>query len=582
MNTNIINRKISSLNILKKIGSHLDSKRKKEVIFVFILSLFSSLAESVSIALLIPFIGFFINPDTYLVNEFLKYFFNIFDITNQKEMLTFVSFSFISIVILGNFIKLKYIKSSNSLADNITSDFRIKIFNFLINQDYSYYFKHGSNEIMSNLAQKTNYFSTIIFSTMNILNAILISTAIVIVLIVNEPIYTPIIISSVLIFFFITFKIKSKSVLKKGQNLNLNQNFIIDIFENTVGYLQEIFVYNLNKFFSSILVKASKETAKSSSEIRTISMLPRIYLETFVIVFVILFIYFSDFSERAMLVNISFLAILAFAAQKCLPLINSIYQLSIHFKGATPAVLSFLDILDKEKKNLSHDVSNKSVNFKDKINLKNLSFRYNKASSNILNNINIEIKKGDKVAIKGQTGSGKSTMINIICGLLQPTIGNLLIDDNPINISNIKNWQKNIAIVPQTVFLNDASILENIAIGLNQEEIDHDKVKQAAKLAQIEKFIESLPDKYKQKVGEKGIRLSGGQRQRIGIARAIYRDSKILILDEPTNALDLDTEKLVITALTNLSKDTTIIMISHSNNSLSQFNKIIDLDKLSK
>ena len=383
-------------------------------------------------------------------------------------------------------------------------------------------------------------------------------------------------------FLFITFKIKSKSVIKKGNNLSLNQNFIKDIFENTIGYLQEIFVYNLNKFFSSILTKASKETAKSSSEIRTISMLPRIYLETFVITFVVLLIYFSDFTERSTLINISFLAILAFAAQKCLPLINSIYQLSILFKGATPAVSSFLNILDKDKKKIIKDNKDNILNFKEKIKFDNLSFRYNKTSPYILNKVNIEILRGDKVAIKGQTGSGKTTMINLILGLLSPSEGKFLVDNNEINPENIDSWQKNLALVPQTVFLNDASISENIAIGKTLSQIDQNKVVRAAKLAQLDNFINSLPEKYNQKVGEKGIRLSGGQRQRVGIARAIYRNSNLLILDEPTNALDLETENLVLSALLKLDENITIIMISHNNNSLSKFDKIIDLDNLTR
>ena len=580
MNLNTENNKLSTKKIVNKIFSHLSLKRKKETIYVFILSIFSSLAESVSIALLIPFIGFFLNPDTYLANDFFKMILNFFGASNQKEMFKFASFLFILIVILSSLIKLRYIRSSNSLADNITSDFRIKIFNFLLNQDYSYYFKHGSNEIMSNLAQKTGFFSTMIFAAMNIVNAILISTAIFIVLIINEPYYTPIIIFTVLIFFFITFKIKSKSVIKKGNNLSLNQNFIIDIFENTIGYLQEIFVYNLNKFFSSILIKASKETAKSSSEIRTISMLPRIYLETFVITFVILLIYFSDFTDRSTLINISFLAILAFAAQKCLPLINSIYQLSILFKGATPAVSSFLKILDKDKKKSMPNNEIQVLEFKKNIKLENLSFRYSEISPYILKKINIEIFKGEKVAIKGQTGSGKTTLINLILGLLSPSNGKIFIDNKEINSKNITSWQKNLALVPQTVFLNDASILENIAIGQTLDQIDHKKVISAAKLAQLDDFINDLPDKYNQKVGEKGIRLSGGQRQRVGIARAIYRNSNLIILDEPTNALDLETENLVLSALLKLDENMTIIMISHNNNSLSRFNKIIDLDNL--
>jgi len=574
------NSKISSLSLLKKISFHMDVKRKKDVILVFILSIFSSLAESISIAMLIPFISFFINPDAYLFNSFFKIIFNFLNITNQKEILATVSFAFIFIVCLSSFIKLKHIKFSNQVTDNITSDFRIKIFNFLINQDFSYYFKHGTNEIMSNLTQKTGSFTTIIFSSINILNAILISTAIVTVLIINEPFYTPIIICVIILFFFIIFKIKAKTVLKKGQNISLNQNFLIDIFENTAGYLPEIIIYNLKNFFSTVFSKASKDTAKSSTEIRTISMLPRIYLETFVIIFAVLCIYFSDFSEKSIATNISYLAILVFGAQKCLPLINSIYNFSISFKGVTPAVLSFLNILDKQKANIEINENYDPINFEKYIKLENISFQYDKNLPNVLTNINIEIIKGKKVVIKGQTGSGKSTLANIISGLLEPSKGKIIVDGNEINLSNKKSWQKNIAIVPQTVFLTDASILENIAIAIDPNAINFEKVKDSAKFAQIDSFIESLPNKYNEKVGEKGIRLSGGQRQRIGIARALYREANLIILDESTNALDTETEKLVINSITKHIKNITIIMISHSNNSLKYFDQIIDLDNI--
>jgi ABC-type bacteriocin/lantibiotic exporter with double-glycine peptidase domain len=572
------NNKISPLRVLKKISVHLNIKRKKNLIFVFILSIFSSLAESISIVMLVPFISFFINPDLYLLNSFLKIILNFLNITNQKEILSFISFSFIFTVILSSFLRLTYIKFCNQLTENITSDFRIKIFNFLINQDFSYYFKHGTNEIMSNLVQKTGSFTAIIFSSISILNAILISTAIVTVLIINEPFYTPIIIFTIILFFFAIFKIKANSVLKKGQNINLNQNFIIDIFENTVGYLPEIIIYNLKNFFSVILNKTSKDTAKSSAEIRTIGMSPRIYLETFVIVFVVLFIYFSDFSERLIATNISYLAILAFGAQKCLPLINSIYYLSINFKASVPSVLGYLNILNKQKTNIEFESTYDPINFEKSIKTENLSFQYDKNLPNVLSNISLQINKGEKVLIKGETGSGKSTLANIISGLLDPSKGKIIIDDNEIKPSNKKGWQKNIAIVPQTVFLTDSTILENIAIAINLNEINIDKAKQSAKFAQIDDFIENLPNQYNEKVGERGVRLSGGQRQRIGIARALYRDANLIILDEPTNALDLETEKLVIDSITKISKDITIIMISHSNNSLKYFDKIIDLD----
>ena len=575
---------ISPIKLLSKISFHLENNRKKQVIFVLILSFLSSLAESVSIALLIPFISFFLNPESYTFNKIFIFIFDVFNINENKEILTTTTFFFILIVIISGLIRIKYIKQSNQLTDKITSDFRIKIFNFLLNQEYSYYFKYGSQEILSNLSQKTGAFTSVIFSAVNIFNAILISLAIVTILFINEPVYTPIIIFIIILFFYITFKIRSSSVLKKGQNVNLNQNKMIDIFENAVGYLPEIIIYNLKKFFSNFLSNASRDTARSSSEIRTISQTPRIYLEVFVLVFVVLLVFFSNFSERQIENNITYLAILAFGAQKILPLINSIYQLSVNFKGSVPTVVSFLTILENNKNHpsqiLENEATEKKLNFLSKLEVKNLSFRYNENLPKILNNISLTISKGEKITIKGQTGSGKSTLVNIISGLLDPLEGKILVDDKEINFLTKTSWQKNFAIVPQTVFLSDSSILENIAIGYKLDEINLEKAKQAAKIAQIDSFIEELPNQYFEKVGERGVRLSGGQRQRIGIARALYRDASIIILDEPTNALDKETEKLVMESISNLGKEITLIMISHSNNLLQYFDQVIDLDKV--
>jgi len=579
VSTEIENNKEYSLSILKRINFYLDNRRKKDIKIVLFLSVLSSLAESISIAMLIPFISFFVNPDNYMFNNLLKNIFNFLNLTNQKDVLGIVSISFIFVVLISSLIKLAYVKTSNSLTDNITSDFRIKIFQFLIKQDFSYFFKHGSNEIMSNLSQKTGSFTTIIFSSINIINSILVSLAIVTVLILNEPFYTPLILISMILFFFIIFKIKSSAVLKKGKIVNVNQNFIIDIFQNTVGYLPEIIIYNLRMFFLKTLSKLSEETASNSAALRTISQTPRVYLETFVITFVVFVIYFSDINDRSIEINISYLAILAFGTQKCLPLINSIYSLSINFKGATPICNSFLDILDREKNNKIKNQEYVKLKFEQKIRLENISFKYDKNLPNILSKFNFNIMKGDKVAIKGKTGSGKTTLANIISGLFNPSEGSISVDDVRINSDNLQNWQKNIAIVPQTVFLNDATVLENIAIALNIDSIDLKKAKSSAIAAQIDAFIETLPNKYEEKVGERGVRLSGGQRQRMGIARALYRDAKVIILDEPTNALDIETEKLVMDSISKLGKDITLIMISHSDTSLKYFDKIIDLDK---
>ena len=579
MNIETKNKNVSSLGILKRIIPHLEKERKKDVLVVFFLSIFSCLAESISIAMLIPFISFFVNPDNYLFNNLFEFFFEFFNIIEKKDILLTVSLGFIFIVSLSGLIRLKYIKYSNSLSDNVTSDFQIKIFKFLTNQNYSYYIKHGSNEIMSSLAQKSGAFNGIIFSSLNIVNSILIILAITAILTINEPVFTPLIIISTFLFFFVIFKIKSSTVLKRGQNINSNQDRMIDIFQNTVGYLPEIIIYNLKQFFIKTLSKVSKETARAVTENRITASTPKIYLETFIIIFVVLIIYITDLSERSIESNISYFAILAFGAQKSLPLINSIYQMSINFKGSEAIVNSFLNLLEKDEKLEIVDQEYDALKFKKIIKFENISFKFDKNLPNIISKFNFEIMVGEKIAIKGKTGSGKSTLANIVAGLISPTQGKILVDGIEINSENLKNWQKNIAIVPQTVFLNDATVLENIAIAQNFSSIDLEKAKNSAELAQINTFIQSLPNKYMEEVGERGVRFSGGQRQRMGIARALYRNVKVIILDEPTNALDSKTEKLVMDSISKLGKDITLIMISHSDTSLKYFDKIIDLDK---
>jgi len=576
----MVKKNQSSRNTVKKIYSHLSIKRKKDLLILIILSLFSSLAELISIALLIPFISIFISPDTYLMNDSLKFFLNFLNIKNSDELLGAVSLSFIIIVILGTFIKIKFTYLSNKLSQNISSDFRIKIFEFFINQKFSYFIMNGSNKIMTALLMKSRSTAVVTVNVVNIFNSILVSSAILGFLIFFNPIITSIIILSTALYFYVIFKTQASKVFKMGKEVSEIQSFLVDKFTNAVGYLPEIIVYNLRNLYFKVFKDASKKNATLQSDIASISMYAKYYLESFIIVFVIIVLYFSDLNQNSIESNISYFAILAFAAQKSLPLINTIYKSSITLRSAEPLASDILDVLEDAKFNLrlinDNTKNNLKIHFKKIIKIDKIKYQYSKELPYILNNINFEINKGDKIVIKGETGTGKSTLINIILGLLNPTEGKITVDDIEINEDNQTNWQKNIAIVPQSIFLNDATILENIAISESTNEINLEKIKQSTKNAQIDSFIETLPSKYNEKIGERGVKLSGGQRQRLGIARALYKNANLIILDEPTNALDAKTEKKVMDAITNL--DVTLIMISHSGTSLEYFDKVIDLN----
>jgi len=325
--------------------------------------------------------------------------------------------------------------------------------------------------------------------------------------------------------------------------------------------------------------KFAYQIAESFKYNKNIGESPRIYLEYFALISLAILIFFLNQSKNEITDSLTILAALGLGAQKILPLINRIHSSYTNMRSLQMLNKETLDILDKSKSENFKESFSEKILLKNFIKLNNVSFSYNDNKNQILKNINLEIKKGSKVGIKGTTGSGKSTLGNILISLLNPTQGQLYIDDVLINHQNKLAWQKNIAIVPQNVFLNDVSIAENIAIGIEPKDIDLEKVRKFAKLAQINNFIEKNSNQYNEKVGERGVKLSGGQRQRIGIARALYREAKLIVFDEATNQLDEETENLIMQSINNFDSEITVVFITHRLSTLKYCDQIIDLDK---
>jgi ABC-type multidrug transport system fused ATPase/permease subunit len=273
------------------------------------------------------------------------------------------------------------------------------------------------------------------------------------------------------------------------------------------------------------------------------------------------------------------LSLYIFAGYRLLPAFQQIYA---SFTSLTFINSSLNKLFDDSKKFkiIKYSKKTKVLDFKKSISLKKIHFNYPNSKKKILKNVSLTIPSKSTVGFIGKTGSGKTTIIDIILGLLEPQKGSILVDGKLIKKNNLKSWQKIIGYVPQNIFLSDQSVSANIAFGLDHNEIDQDKVEKAAKIAQIHDFVlNELPAKYNTEIGERGIRLSGGQRQRIGIARALYLDPKLLILDEGTNALDIKTEKQVMNSLNNLGKDVTVIIITHRLKTLKNCKVVFKLDK---
>ena len=304
---------------------------------------------------------------------------------------------------------------------------------------------------------------------------------------------------------------------------------------------------------------------------------PRYGIEALALTLIAVLAYFVAQQDDGIAKAIPLIGALAFGAQRLLPALQQGYSAWSKIKGGQASLVDTLDLLDQPLPEYANEAAPQPIPYRQCISLNKLSFRYTPDTPWVLRNLSLIIPKGARVGFIGATGSGKSTLLDIIMGLLQSTEGNLAIDDQTITPGNRRAWQARIAHVPQAIYLADSTIEENIAFGRPKNQIDSQRVRHAARQAQIADVVESWPKQYQTFVGERGIRLSGGQRQRIGIARALYKQADVIIFDEATSALDNETERAVMTAIEGLGDDVTVLIIAHRLTTLKGCNQIVEL-----
>ena len=574
------------LFLLKKLWNLFSKKRKIQFFIILILMLLSGLAETISFTAIIPFLTVITEPERLFGLKEFAFIYELFNIDNEAELLIPVALLFIAIAILAAIIKLITIWINGRYAAAVGSEISIKSFSNNLMQPYFVHIERKTSQIITTSTSYLNATVLVLHQTLWLISNTVISILILIGLFTIN--------SKIALILFSVFGTAYLLLMSKVKNrLKGNSNFIALANQKQVKYIQEgfgsirdIILDKSYKNFIDIYKNIDEKMRIRNADSIFLSIYPRNILEVVGLIFLVsiaILMYLTNQSNINEVLPL--LGAFALGAQRLLPAMQQSYnswatinayssEISCVIESLSQKVLVDLEGSRKINKNKKSNI------FKNKIQFKSIGFKYQKESPLILENINLEINKGEKIGIIGPTGEGKSTFIDIFMGLLKPTYGEILVDGVNIHSGKyIEVWMKNLAHVPQNIYLTDNSFSENIAFGIRKEKIDFEKVKKCANMAKISSYIESCSKGYETFVGEGGINLSGGQKQRIGIARSLYKGSELIIFDEATSALDKKTEEEVMDSIKNLSKEKTILIVAHRLSTLKFCDRILRIEK---
>ncbi len=566
-----------------KILSLLTRQEINRGILLFLMILIMALLDTIGVASVFPFMAVLSNPDIVNNNFFLNSFFIFsknFGVENEIQFIFF----------LGIFLFLMLVSSLIFKSLTIYAQLRFiqmreytigkRILDGYLNQPYSWFLSRHSADIGKTILSEI---TVVIQQGLSPFILLIANSTVAISLVVLLIIINPLLAFMVGIILGASYGIIyliSRSYLNKiGQKRLKNNQIRFTSVTEAFGASKDVKVKGLEQNFINRFSNAAQIFARTNSSALAIQQLPRFALEGVAFGSVILVMLYL-ISQKGVLSDVlPIVSLYVFAGYRLMPALQQIYSSITQLRFIGPSVNSLSDDL-KNIQQIKNESNNESITINKSISLKNVFYNYPNTSRVALNDINLNIPAHSKVGFVGSTGSGKTTTVDIILGLLEPQKGSLEVDGITINKKNVKSWQRSIGYVPQHIFLSDDTVAANIAFGLDPEEIDNDALVKASKIANLHDFvIQELPNQYQTTIGERGVRLSGGERQRIGIARALYNNPKVLILDEATSSLDNQTEKVVMEAVNNLSKDILIIIIAHRLNTVKNCDKIFHLEK---
>lgn len=565
---------------LLRLWHQLSKKRKQHFIIVMNLTVLSAFMEVISLGAVLPFIMILSAPDTILSYSLVSDIANILKITSPNSLKLSITLIFVVITILATLLRIFLLWIGTRLALSCGSDLSSEIYRRILYQPYHLHLSQNSSELIVGITQKIdNVAFGVLQPVTTIISSSIMLIAITGFLIFLNPTIACVSISFLgatyaLIAFLVRQRLRSNSKIVAKEQVQ-----VVKALQEGLGGIRDVLIDGAQPTYCEIYRRADHPLRLAQSNTQFINVCPRYLMEVLGIVLIAIVAYLLSQHEDGMKSALPILSALVLGAQRLLPALQQIYSGWVSIIGQYTSLIEVLSILEQPAPIDDSSKLIKPLKFKKNILFDKVSFRYSAMSALVLDSLSFEIPQGKCIGFVGTTGSGKTTMMDLMMGLLEPNEGEIKVDGMPIKSIYLRAWQRNIAHVPQSIYLSDSSILENIAFGVSVDEIDISRVKKAASEAKISEFIESLSGNYNTFVGERGIRLSGGQRQRIGIARALYKQANVLVFDEATSALDNSTEQGVMDSIYNFGADLTILIIAHRITTVMNCDIIFELDK---
>ena len=570
------------MQTLKKLLFLLTPYERKRAGLLLIMMLIMALLDAIGVASILPFMAVLADPSIIETNLILKKLFQAFNVLGVQTNLQFIfALGALVFVVLIISLTFKALTTYAQMRFVLMREYSIskRLMQGYLHQHYSWFLGRNSADLgKSILSEVSQVVGSGIKPFLDLIAQVMVATAIIILLIIFDPKLALIVGFMLGGAYGLFFTIVRRYLNRIGKE-RLESNFLrFKSINEAFGASKEIKVGGFEKTYVQKFSSAAKNTAQTQASAGLVNLLPRYFLEAVAFGGILLILLYKMYQTNNFSNSLPIISLYVYAGYRLMPAVQQIYLSFAKLAFVGPS----LDNLNEDIKNLKLFNKNQDqgiLSLNKTITLKNIYYNYPNASRSALKNINLSIPVKSTVGLIGVTGSGKTTIVDIILGLLEAQKGTLEIDGQIITGKNSRSWQRSIGYVPQHIYLADETVEANIAFGVEPKNINKESVEKASKIANLHEFvIEELPKQYETIIGERGVRLSGGQRQRIGIARALYHNPKVLVLDEATSALDNQTEKAVMDAINNLNKDMTTILIAHRLNTVKNCDTIFQLE----